>query len=48
MIHEQASESALAHYAFTSAGAQSLAMAALARLAAGETSLDEVVRAIQR
>lgn len=48
LIHEQAPESALANYAFTSAGAQSLAMAALARLAAGETSLDEVVRAIQR
>jgi general secretion pathway protein E len=48
MIHEQAPEAALARYAFASAGAQSLSQAAVARLKAGDTSLDEVLRAIQR
>lgn len=48
MIHDCASEAALAEYAFGQAGAQRLAQAALARLAAGETGLDEVLRAIHR
>ncbi|WP_110602279.1 GspE/PulE family protein [Salinicola lusitanus] len=48
LIHERAPEAALAEYAFGQAGAQSLAQAALARLAAGETALDEVLRAIHR
>ncbi|MFC0268762.1 GspE/PulE family protein [Kushneria aurantia] len=48
LIHDGAAEAELAQHAFTDAGAQSLTHAALARLEAGDTSLDEVLRAIHQ